>query len=60
VFSPAADDEDMNTPLETVHGYRIVQWTQHWSKIDGYWYRDAIAVNLADGVTYSVSFLDEA
>lgn len=50
----------MNTPLEMVHGYRIVQWTQHWTRIGGHWYRDAIAVNLTDGITYSVSFLDES
>jgi hypothetical protein len=60
LFSRAADDKDMNTPLEMVHGYRIVQWTQHWSRIGGHWYRDAIAVNLVDGITYSVSFLDES
>jgi hypothetical protein len=60
VFSPGADYEDMNTPLEMVHGYRIVQWTQHWRLIDGRWYRDAHAVHPVHGLTYLVSFLDEA
>lgn len=50
----------MNTTLETVHGYRIVQWTQHWSLIGGAWYRDAVAVRLADGARRLIGVLDGA
>lgn len=48
----------MNTTLETVHGYRIVQWTQHWRRIDGAWYRDAVAISPFDGQRHLVSFHD--
>lgn len=47
-------------PLETVNGYRIVQWTQHWRRIGTCWYRDAYAVHPVHGITYLVSFRDEA
>jgi hypothetical protein len=33
----------------TIHGYEIVNWTQHWTIIDGCVYRDAVAVRLTDG-----------
>jgi hypothetical protein len=33
----------------TIHGYRIVNWTQHWTIIDGCVYRDAVAIRLVDG-----------
>ncbi len=38
-----------DTTLETVHGFRVVQWTQHWTLIDGAWRREAVAIRLADG-----------
>lgn len=41
-------------------GYRVLSWTQHWTLIDGAWYRDAIAVRLADGQRRLISVLDEA
>jgi hypothetical protein len=47
----------MNTTLE-MNGYRLVQWTQHWSLIGGAWYRDALAIRLADGERRLVSVLD--
>lgn len=45
-------------PGETVHGYQLEQWTQHWRKIDGTWYRDAVAIRLSDGQRRLVSFVD--
>lgn len=50
----------MNDTLETVHGFQIVQWTQHWRRISGRWYRDAVAIHPVHGISYLVSFLDEA
>lgn len=47
-------------PGETVHGYLLESWTQHWSLIDGAWYRDAVAIRLSDGQRRLVSFLDAA
>jgi hypothetical protein len=47
----------MNITLE-MNGYRLEQWTQHWSWIEGAWYRDAIAIRLADGQRRLVSVLD--
>lgn len=43
----------------TIHGFQIVQWTQHWSIIDGAKYRDAVAIRLSDGARRLVSVLDE-
>lgn len=45
----------MSTP-----GYRVLHWTQHWTVIDGAWYRDAVAVRLADGQRRLISVLDVA
>lgn len=36
----------------------IVNWTQHWSIIDGAYYRDAV-VRLADGSRRIYSFLED-
>lgn len=44
----------------TVNGYEIVSFTQHWSLIEGAWYRDAIARRLSDGALRLVSVLDES
>ena len=43
----------MSTP-----GYRVLQWTQHWSKINGAWHRDAVAVRLSDGQRRLIAVLD--
>jgi len=48
----------MNTTLETVHGFQIVQWTQHWSLLNGAWYRDAVAIRLTDGERRLISVLE--
>lgn len=45
----------MSTP-----GYRVIHWSQHWSIIDGAYYRDAIAIRLADGARRLISVLDES
>jgi len=45
-------------PGDVSNGYRLVQWTQHWSLIGGAWYRDAVAVRLTDGQPRLVAFLD--
>jgi hypothetical protein len=42
------------------NGYTLVQWTQHWSLIDGAWYRDAVAIRHTDGARRLVSVLDGA
>lgn len=47
-------------PGDTAHGYQLEQWTQHWRCIGGEWYRDAVAIRLADGQRRLVSFLDVA
>jgi hypothetical protein len=50
----------MNTqPGDITHGYQLEQWTQHWRQIDGAWYRDAVAIRLADGQRRLISFLDD-
>lgn len=41
-------------------GYRVLTWTQHWSRIDGAWYRDAVAIRLADGARRIISVLDQS
>lgn len=43
----------------TIAGYEIVSWTQHWSRIHGAWYRDAVARRLSDGALRLVSVLDD-
>lgn len=43
----------------SVNGYKVISWTQHWSLIGGAWYRDAVAVRLADGQRRLISVLDE-
>jgi hypothetical protein len=48
----------MITPGDTAHGFQLVAWTQHWTRIDGAWYRDAIAVRLADGERRLIAVLD--
>lgn len=53
----------MTSPLRrkkaaTQPAYVIVQETQHWRKIDGRWYRDAV-VRLADGQQRLYAFPDE-
>jgi hypothetical protein len=45
-------------PGDTSHGYQLEAWTQHWTLIDGAWYRDAIAIRLTDGSRRLVSFPD--
>ena len=40
--------------------YRILTWTQRWSRIDGAWYRDAHALRLADGQHRIIAVLDES
>lgn len=36
---------------EPADSYVVIQWTQHWRKLDGYWHRDAV-VREADGSTW--------
>lgn len=43
----------------TIAGYEILSWSQHWSLIDGAFYRDALARRLSDGALRLVSVLDE-
>ena len=45
-------------PGDVSHGYQLEQWTQHWRKIGGHWYRDGVAVELATGIRLLVSFPD--
>lgn len=47
-------------PGDTAHGFQLVAWTQHWTLIDGAWYRDAVAIRLTDGTRRRVAFLDDA
>jgi hypothetical protein len=44
------------TPGDSTHGYQLEAWTQHWRRIDGRWYRDAVAVRLSDGARRVVAF----
>ena len=44
----------------TIAGYEILSWSQRWCRIDGAWYRDAVARRLSDGALRLVSVLDES
>lgn len=44
----------MNRPT-----YEPIQWTQHYRKMHGVWYRDAYARNSADGRVWLVSFRED-
>jgi hypothetical protein len=46
----------MNRPTEN---YTVVQWTQHYRKMHGAWYRDAYARDAADGRVWLVSFRED-
>jgi hypothetical protein len=43
--------------MRTGLGYELIQWTQHYRRIDGRWYRDAIA-RRSDGELRLVSYPD--
>jgi hypothetical protein len=48
------DNGCMNRPT-----YEPIQWTQHYRKMHGVWYRDAYARNSADGRVWLVSFRED-
>jgi hypothetical protein len=43
----------MSTP-----GYRVIEWHRRYFKQDGAWYREALAVRLADGQRRIIGVLD--
>jgi hypothetical protein len=40
--------------------FEVIEWTQHYRRINGRWYRDAIARRSTDGALRVVSYLDQA
>lgn len=50
----------MTNPGDTAHGFQLVAWTQHWTLIGGAWYRDAVAIRLADGARRIIGVLEDA
>ena len=52
----------MSTPLrrrKSAPAFEIVEWTQHYRRINGRWFRDAIA-RTSDGQLRLVSYADTA
>lgn len=47
----------MNATTPT--GYEVLSWSQHWRRINGAWYRDAIARRLTDGALRAISVLED-
>lgn len=43
----------------SVSGYMIESWTQHWELIDGTWYRNAVAIRVADGQRRMIAVRDD-